>query len=161
MRLPPGAKWFPYNKGNFRKWYGMNEYVVNWENGGGSVKALYKSCFYAMNRTTLKLALHGLCLGLKILLYATKQRDFYLTFQVLLCFLKEEQTAELLGFLCSKVAFYFLSLLAPTVNFSSRKCGRLANTPLMEQRETFVRLVEENCRISKEDWDCFENQLEF
>ena len=29
------CKWFPYNKGgNFRKWYGMNEFVVNWENGG-------------------------------------------------------------------------------------------------------------------------------
>ena len=28
-------KWFPYNKGGeFRKWYGNNDYVVNWENDG-------------------------------------------------------------------------------------------------------------------------------
>lgn len=28
-------KWFPYNKGGtYRKWYGNNEYVVNWENNG-------------------------------------------------------------------------------------------------------------------------------
>ncbi len=32
-------KWFPYNKGgDYRKWYGNNEYVVNWENNGFSIK---------------------------------------------------------------------------------------------------------------------------
>ncbi len=32
-------KWFPYNKGgDFRKWYGNNEYVVNWENDGKEIK---------------------------------------------------------------------------------------------------------------------------
>ncbi|MCZ2207978.1 MAG: SAM-dependent methyltransferase, partial [Cylindrospermopsis raciborskii PAMP2011] len=30
-----GKKWFPYNKGGeFRKWYGNQQYVVNWENDG-------------------------------------------------------------------------------------------------------------------------------
>ena len=30
-----GKKWFPYNKGgSFRKWYGNQEYLVNWENDG-------------------------------------------------------------------------------------------------------------------------------
>ena len=32
-------KWFPYCKGgSFRKWYGYNEYVVNWENDGSEIK---------------------------------------------------------------------------------------------------------------------------
>ena len=32
-------KWFPYNKGGeFRKWYGNNEYVVDWENDGFEVR---------------------------------------------------------------------------------------------------------------------------
>lgn len=31
--LKSGLKWFPYNKGGgFKKWYGNNEYLVNWEN---------------------------------------------------------------------------------------------------------------------------------
>ena len=34
-----GAKWFPYNKGGeFRKWYGNTESVVNWENDGYEIK---------------------------------------------------------------------------------------------------------------------------
>lgn len=33
------CKWFPYNKGgDFRKWYGNNECVINWENDGHSVR---------------------------------------------------------------------------------------------------------------------------
>jgi hypothetical protein len=30
-----GLRWFPCNKGGkFRRWYGNNEYVINWENDG-------------------------------------------------------------------------------------------------------------------------------
>src|SRR5699024_9610403 len=34
-----GARWFPYNKGGeFRKWYGNHEYVLNWEHDGAELK---------------------------------------------------------------------------------------------------------------------------
>ena len=37
--LKSGRKWFPYNDGgSFRKWYGNNEVVVNWENNGDEAK---------------------------------------------------------------------------------------------------------------------------
>ena len=35
-----GNKWFPYNKGGeFRKWYGNQEYLVNWEHDGRAIRA--------------------------------------------------------------------------------------------------------------------------
>ena len=35
-----GKKWFPYNKGGeFRKWYGNQEYLVNWEYDGRAIRA--------------------------------------------------------------------------------------------------------------------------
>lgn len=38
------AKWFPYNKGGeYRKWYGNNEYVVNWQNCGNEIFGQAKS----------------------------------------------------------------------------------------------------------------------
>ena len=38
-----GKKWFPYLKGgDFRRWYGNNEYVVNWENDGHAIKTNIK-----------------------------------------------------------------------------------------------------------------------
>src|SRR5690554_6461585 len=37
--IESGKKWFPYNKGgDFRKWYGNNEFVVNWEDNGNQIK---------------------------------------------------------------------------------------------------------------------------
>lgn len=36
-------KWFQYNKGGeYRKWYGNNDYVVNWENDGAALKEYTK-----------------------------------------------------------------------------------------------------------------------
>ena len=36
--------WFPLNKGGeFRRWYGNNEYVVNWSNNGQKLRAFSKS----------------------------------------------------------------------------------------------------------------------
>jgi hypothetical protein len=33
------GRWFPYNKGgNFRKWYGNNEFLVEYEDGGRNIK---------------------------------------------------------------------------------------------------------------------------
>ncbi len=33
-------RWIPYNKGGeYRKWYGNNDYVVNWQNDGEEIKA--------------------------------------------------------------------------------------------------------------------------
>lgn len=37
--LRSSKKWFPFNKGgNYRKWYGNNDYVINWENDGLEIK---------------------------------------------------------------------------------------------------------------------------
>ncbi|NGU54070.1 BREX-1 system adenine-specific DNA-methyltransferase PglX, partial [Clostridium perfringens] len=46
------AKWFPYNKGgSYRKWYGNNEYVVNWENDGKEMKTFAIQKYNSVTRT--------------------------------------------------------------------------------------------------------------
>ena len=37
--IASGRKWFPYKKGGeFRRWYGNDEYVVNWEKDGAEIR---------------------------------------------------------------------------------------------------------------------------
>ena len=37
--MKSGLKWFPYNKGGeYRKWYGNNNYVINWQNDGEELR---------------------------------------------------------------------------------------------------------------------------
>ena len=39
-----GKKWYPYNKGgDYRRWYGNREYVINWGDNGHEVKAFQNS----------------------------------------------------------------------------------------------------------------------
>lgn len=39
-----GLRWFPHNKGgSFRRWYGNEEYVVNWKNDGEELRAFERS----------------------------------------------------------------------------------------------------------------------
>jgi len=43
-------KWFPYNKGgSYRKWYGNNDLVVNWENDGREMKEFTATLNQGMN----------------------------------------------------------------------------------------------------------------
>jgi hypothetical protein len=45
-------KWFPYNKGgSTRRWYGNNEYLINWENDGEEVKAYAAKLYKSFSRT--------------------------------------------------------------------------------------------------------------
>ena len=138
----------------------MNEYVVNWENGGEALRR-YTKAVLRNEQDYFKAGITWSLFGFENFAVRYKIEGFLFDVSGSSMFPQEEQTAELLGFLCSKVAFYFLSLLAPTVNFQAGNVGDLPILPLMEQRETFVRLVEENCRISKEDWDCFETSWNF
>jgi len=44
ISLSQGIKWYPYNKGGeYRKWYGNREYIINWENNGRSIKGFFNS----------------------------------------------------------------------------------------------------------------------
>jgi len=49
VRLQPASsnrKWFPYNKGgDFRKWYGNHDLVVNWESDGHEIKSLTRETY--------------------------------------------------------------------------------------------------------------------
>ncbi|MDR9786287.1 MAG: BREX-1 system adenine-specific DNA-methyltransferase PglX [Peptococcaceae bacterium MAG4] len=43
-------KWFPYNKGGeFRKWYGNNLYLINWENDGMEIRNFKKAVLRNQN----------------------------------------------------------------------------------------------------------------
>ena len=45
-------RWFPYNKGgSFRKWFGNNEYVVDWYKDGHEIKKLAANLYKSFTRT--------------------------------------------------------------------------------------------------------------
>ncbi len=50
--LQSGCKWFPHNKGgSYRKWYGNQDYVINWEDGGREILNYAAELYGSASRT--------------------------------------------------------------------------------------------------------------
>ncbi|BDZ68767.1 BREX-1 system adenine-specific DNA-methyltransferase PglX [Methanobacterium ferruginis] len=155
-------KWFPYNKGGkFRKWYGNQEHVANWENDGYELKNFKKSVLrnssYYFNKS---LSWSKVTSGN----IAFRYYPYGFLFDVAGCsiFLEQEQNMfYLLGFLNSKVCEAILGLISPTLNY---EVGHIASLPVIYSKEyekKVIKIVKENIKISQDDWDSFETSWNF
>lgn len=64
----------------------------------------------------------------------------------------------ILGFLNSKVAFTYFSLINPTINVTKSDVGSL---PIIEKDCEITNIVKQNVTISREDWDSHETSWDF
>ena len=156
-----GRKWFPYNKGgNYRKWYGNNEAVINWEYDGQKVKDFSRAVIRNPEYYFQEGIVYSL-FGFENFGVRYKSQGFI--FDVSGSSIFPKQDLEIvLAFLCSNVAFYYLRALAPTVNF---QVGDLVRLPLPElssdSRVKVIELAKNNISLCKSDWDVVETSWDF
>lgn len=157
-------KWFPYCKGGgFRRWYGYNEYLVNWFNDGYEIKNNIKANglkaasvrsenMYFKPLITWSAVTSGLfscryCFGGALFdsggsSISVPQNEYYL-----------------LSVLNGKIGQYVLDISNATINYQP---GDIAGIPIIfekvEQVESDAQL---NIQISKTDWDSFETSWDF
>lgn len=162
------SKWFPHHKGGeYRKWYGNIEYVINWSCGGASVRNY-------SDPTTGKVRSHNYNLEYNFKEYLTWSRissekmgmryspkGFVFDSASAALFLPPHILIYGLAFMCSVVAKNLLLLLNPTTKFQP---GDVADLPLivkLEYGET-IKLLASNCiKISYSDWNFFEISWDF
>lgn len=157
-------KWFPYNKGgDYRKWYGNNDYLVLWENDGFAIKQYligknpniprgetlyFKRCFsWSLISSALP---------------AFRYKDYGNIFDIagMSCF-SDNNLYYLLALCNSKVTTAFLAVFSPTINFQA---GDIANIPVAivdDQVAPVENVVKENIELSKSDWDAYETSWDF
>ena len=162
-----GSKWFPYNKGGeYRKWYGNNDYVVNWFNDGYEIRhftdskgklrsrpqntdAYFKECF-----TWSKISSGSI---------AFRYKPFGHVFDVAgTSFFADHDILLYLGGLCnSKVATSIFSAISPTLNY---EVGHIAALPVIlddYQKDSIKQIVNNNILLSRDDWDSYETSWDF
>ena len=154
-------KWYPATKGgNFRKWYGNNDYIVNWENNGSEIKNYNGS---AIRNTNVNFhegltwtGISSKSLGIR---YTPQGFVFLISGKGIVGnnkFLK-----YVLGFCCSHVATEILKIISPTLSF---EVGYIASLPLKIQSDFIEKInlfVKSNIISSKSDWDSFETSWDF
>ena len=161
-------KWFPYNKGgDFRKWYGNNDYIVNFKNKGEEVCS-YIDATSAVNskgRVINREHYFHECISWSLIsssniAFRYKPNGFIFDVAGMSCFASHELLLYLLGLNNTLVVRKLLSTLAPTINFQA---GDIANIPVIQDGDTdkIYEVTQENIFISKTDWDFYETSWDF
>lgn len=155
-------KWVPYNKGgSFRKWYGNNDYLINWDNDGGEVAAFEGSNI--RNRTTY--------LNSGITWSATSSDSFACRYcfgnflydsKGCMAFSGEKnEDLYLTGAMNSAPFSEFMKVVSPTLDYNPGPVGRGAIIDKVENKNIIVNIVKQNIDISKRDWDYYERSWDF
>jgi primosomal protein N'' len=158
-----GRKWFPYHKGGeFRKWYGNLESVVNWKDDGAELLNM-KAEGYKVGSTN-----HNLEYIFKPAVVWTKVTSSTPSFRRSdhgflfddasgLCPAKEKKAADaLLGLLSSNCITAFLQATNPTMNLQP---GNLAALPTVDVNPE--EIVREAVDLARKDWNNFETSWDF
>ena len=162
-------KWFPINKGgDYRKWYGNLEFLVDWYNDGQALHdtvvkkypylkgksglVLKKTNPYfdpAVTWTDISSTYFGARLMPKGMLYEKGGSCAY-----------TGELYTLLGYFCSKLSTHFLRILSPTLHF---QVGDVSNLPYIESilNERSTTNINKIVGSSKDDWDSFETSWDF
>ena len=156
-----GNKWIIYAKGgNYRKYYGNLEYVIDWSEDARN--------FYKNNKTSNLLdEKYWYKEGITYTSTSSKGTGFrYLPKNSIFdmkgpSIVNISDLCYILGFLNSKVASFYLKILAPTIDF---QVHNIKDIPIIldKTKKNYIEsLVKENLEISKNDWDNQETSINF
>ena len=152
-------RWFPYNKGGgYRKWYGFNEYLIDWYNDAAEIRKI-KTAVIANYQYFMKPGLTWSTLTSGNFSIRWFDEGFIFDNGGCCIFDLGNKRKYLCALLNSKVFAYIFSQLNPTLNFQS---GEVAKFPIKYIKcEQVDNLAYENVQISKEEYDCFETSWDF
>lgn len=150
-------KWFPYNKGgNFRRWYGNNEYLLNWESNGAVLKSFKGSNLRNKDRYFNR--------GITWSTVTSGKSSFrYFDYGFLFdnggsCLFASCNLMYIQGLLNSVVSSELLTI-QPTIN---NQPGTIGSIPLVIKNVAHVEeIVDDNIILSRKDWDSFETSWDF
>lgn len=152
------TKWIPYHKGGEqRKWYGNNEYVVNWSQSGNFNRAKTTMTYLYLKPCVTWSDISGntfagrFCNG-----------GFMFDVKGSCGFGNEDDLKYLMAIFNSKIMPTYIEALNPTTTTQVGDLKRIPLKPIDATiKEMLFPLVEDNIRISKEEWDNYEQSWDF
>ena len=161
------AKWFPMTKGgDFRKWYGNNNYVVNWENSGFEICNFKDENGKLRSRPQnisfyFKEAISWNDTGAKDLAFRYQDNKFIPNASGPCVYADNTHLIYFMGLFNSKVSRVIMEVLAPGIKF---EVGQIAKYPVIVNKDRMKQVCsisEENLTYSKADWDAMETSWNF
>lgn len=159
------GKWFPYcNGGEFRKWYGNNDDVVNWQDDGFEIKNFVDDKGKPRSRPqNQQYYFHegGTWTAISSSLFSVRYfpEGHLFSNAGMAIYAEPRKLKYIIGFLNSKLCQLYLSLLNESLNYNQ---GDIAKLPIIfEKVDLVVAKVVTSIDIVKKDWDSFEISWDF
>ncbi|WP_434581475.1 BREX-1 system adenine-specific DNA-methyltransferase PglX [Sulfurimonas sp. NW15] len=160
------SKWFPHSKGGgFRKWYGNDEYVVNWENDGYEIRNFYDTKGKLRSRPQnldfmFKEGITWGDVGTEMPSFRYQPACNTANARSPMLYVKDY---SLLALLNTNIVINILETISPTITFN---VGEIAKLPIILPKNSNVKkqietLTQQNIDISKEEWDSRETSWDF
>lgn len=161
-----GRKWYPINKGGeYRRWYGNQEYVVNWESNGkeisnfvddrGKLRSRPQNLIYNFQKSiSWSLVTSG---GFSVRFYP---ETFMFNVAGISCF-PNHHLYYLLGLLNSNLVENITRILNPTLNMNAGDVGKIP-VKIDTKKESMVEnIVLIAINTSSNDWYSYETSWDF
>ena len=157
-----GTKWYPTQKGGeFRRWYGNYDSVVNWENNGSEIKnfkfdngklrsVIRNERFYGLSGVTWT----DVSSGLLSMRYVPKGFIFNASGPTIF----SDNSLRVLSSMNSKLISKYAEFLSPTLHF---EVGQIQNYPIFQVTQDIEDNTKNLVEISQLDWDSYETSWDF
>lgn len=164
-------KWYPYNKGgNFRKWYGNNEHVVNWQSNGYELREFIeelnklrpggrlKNQEYYFKPSITWTDISSSYFGVRY-----SKPGFIFDASGSSAFPDENELEFYTAYLCTKMVYQFLQGINPTLHF---QVENIAALPILKEKNLIIAAdvmsISKKCiEISEMDWNSYELSWDF
>lgn len=159
-------RWYPcHSGGEFRKWYGNHETVINWQNNGFAIRnfgretgkihsAVRNDEFYFRSGLTWSKISSGI--------FSVRYRpEGFIFDDTGRCGFAQTQEIlhQALGLLNSRIASSALAALSPTLSFTS---GEIAKIPYSRNLPAFlIENTQQAVKNTRQDWDSYEISWDF
>ena len=160
-------KWFPYNKGgDWRKWYGNFEFVVNWEDDGREIRKFTDENGKLRSRpqNTEYYFKEGVTWAdITTSSFAARYAPAGSIFDVKGSsgFPSQQHLHTCLALLNSGLMTEFMSILNPTATFQVGDMARIPFSSSIERADKISENSRKLLQFGKSDWDAYETSWDF
>lgn len=160
-------KWYPINKGGeYRRWYGNHQYIINWENDGLEIKNFKDSRGKLKSRPQNLQYNFTEAVSWSLITTGAFSARYYPTYFMhnaagICCYPSKEKLTYILAFLNTKPAQTYATMLSPTINTNA---GDIARIPFVWNQAYVVTvdtLTDKNIFLAKSEWNSFEESWDF
>ena len=156
-------KWFPYSKGGrYRKWYGNNDYLVNWFDNGAEIKSITPKSVIRNSKYYFKPSITWSALSSSYISLRKNNIGFLFDTKGQCIFSDNNNTLYLfMAYLNSHIAKMLLGFLSPTLDFNA---GTIAKLPILYDnlnKDSIIRNAKTAETISMNDWDSLETSWDY